>query len=647
VAATTRYTMFLVWAACLSLAGVAAAESWPATPQDLDAFFDSIFADSIKSAHAPGAVVAVVHGGEVLFSKGYGTAKLGEDIPVDPDTTLFRVASISKLFAATAVMQLVERGKLNLHTDVNFYLKDFQLPYTYPDPVTLDNLMTHTGGFDDRFLGGAAPTHETMIPLGAYLAQRMPPRVMPPGVVMSYSNHGMALAGHIVEAVTGMPFAQYVDGNIFTPLGMEHSYFDLVPDTNTPLATGYNYYLGKYHEAKYDYPLTPPASTLACTAHDMSRFMIAHLQNGRYGNTYILDEDTMRLMHIRHFAHHPDMVDGRAYAFSEHLRNGHRTLEHTGLIWGFASLLLLIPDANTGLFVSSTTNGRGVYGAVSGRFVNRYFPAPPKRDADLRPAPSQPLEGSAQRIKEVAGYYRHNRYCRTTFFKFGVLIPRFVSEIHVKPGPEEGTIVFGKGAPLIEAEPYCFYSVNGKADARRLSKSPRAVFGRDEKEAFKYLATGSSAYDPIRWYESRQALTVAAAVSLFILLAGLVAWPLAVWIRRHRGRPSPQGNPAAAAWIGRAVCGLHVGFAAGLGIFVLTVDINSFGYGAPPVLVALLVLPLLAAGLTLALITLCVAAWAQSYWNLPARLFYTAITVANVAFLLVLNYVNMLGFNFG
>ena len=158
----------------------------------------------------------------MLFTRGYGKADVKNDEPVVADETLFRIASTSKLFTATAVMQLVEQGKVDLDTDVNDYLKDVKVPDTYPGrPVTLRGLLTHTAGFEEHFTGSEARTAAEVVPLGKYLAEDMPARVRPPGEITSYSNYGMALAGHVVEEVSGESFDRYVKENIFNPLGMQ------------------------------------------------------------------------------------------------------------------------------------------------------------------------------------------------------------------------------------------------------------------------------------------------------------------------------------------------------------------------------------------------------------------------------------------
>src|SRR5512132_648905 len=210
------------------------------TQTDFETFLDALIPSQLRNRNIAGAVVSVVKDGQVLFQKGYGYADVEEKKPVLPDQTLFRPGSISKLFTATAVMQLVEQGKLDLDRDVNDYL-DFPIPKTYPEPVTLRQLLTHTGGFEET-LKNLFVAHESDIkPLRTYLVNEMPARIFPPGKIPSYSNYGFTLAGYIVERVSGEKFERYIENHILKPLGMNNSTFDqpLPPQLTSQMSKGY------------------------------------------------------------------------------------------------------------------------------------------------------------------------------------------------------------------------------------------------------------------------------------------------------------------------------------------------------------------------------------------------------------------------
>ena len=162
-------------------------------------FLDGVMETKMSDKHIAGASVAVVQGGRLLFAKGYGYRDWAARLPVEADNTLFRIGSISKLFVWTSVMQLAAQGKLDLDANVNVYLKDFKIPDTYEQPITLKNLLTHTPGFEDLVINLFTRDSSSLLPMGEILKHEMPARVRPPGTYASYSNHGTNIAAYIVE----------------------------------------------------------------------------------------------------------------------------------------------------------------------------------------------------------------------------------------------------------------------------------------------------------------------------------------------------------------------------------------------------------------------------------------------------------------
>src|SRR5438046_2501688 len=261
---------------------VVAPQPYPApelTKTDFETFLDALIPSQLRNRNIAGAVVSVVKDGQVLFQKGYGYADVEEKKPVLPDQTLFRPGSVSKLFTATAVMQLVEQGKLDLDRDVNDYL-DFALPKTYPEPVTLRQLLTHTGGFEET-LKNLFVAHESDIkPLRTYLMNEMPARIFLPGNISSYSNYGFTLAGYIAERVSGEKFEQYITNHILQPLRMTNSTFDqpLPPQLAAQMSKAY--LIASKKPRDFEFVQVAPAGALSTTAADMTRFMLAFLQDG-------------------------------------------------------------------------------------------------------------------------------------------------------------------------------------------------------------------------------------------------------------------------------------------------------------------------------------------------------------------------------
>ncbi len=234
----------------------------PTDGREVEAFLDQVLARQLEEYQIPGATVSVVKDGKILFAEGYGQADIEAQKPVVADETLFRIASVTKLFTSTAVMQQVEEGRLDLDEDVNAYLDDAEIPNTYSGrPVTLRHLLTHTAGFEESFTGSGARNAADVEALGDFVDGHMPARVRPPGEVASYSNYGMSLAGHVVEEVSGVPFERYVEENVFAPLGMEGTTFAQPPASGLGerLATGYDVEVGEPVAGPFEYADDAPA----------------------------------------------------------------------------------------------------------------------------------------------------------------------------------------------------------------------------------------------------------------------------------------------------------------------------------------------------------------------------------------------------
>ena len=371
----------------------------PFTAQTLESFLDSFLVAQMDTLQIPGLVISVVKGGDILLKKGYGLADLEAKRPMSPDKTIVRIGSIGKVFTATAVMQLVEQGKLGLDDDVNHHLKDFQLDASFPEPVRVKHLLTHTGGFDDDYIKKALSATE-VVPLGQYLATRMPPRVMPAGEFFSYSNHGIALAGYLVEAVSGKPYEQYVREHILQPLGMYRTHYERHADT----ATGYMYD-GTYKPQPYLYINDGPAGSWDATAMDMAHFMISHLQLGRFNDVRILEESSARAMQQRQFTNDP-RLPGIGYAFFLRDKRGKRLVSHGGAFFGLYAHMLLIPKERLGIFFAfnklNLTEGLKVRRALVNAFLERYFPT------EEQALPQSPPDFD-HRADRFTGYYRINR----------------------------------------------------------------------------------------------------------------------------------------------------------------------------------------------------------------------------------------------
>lgn len=518
------------------------------TAADLEAFLDGLMPLQLERGDIAGAVVAVVKDGKVLFARGYGYADVAAKKPVSPEDTLFRPGSVSKLFTWTAVMQLVEQGKLDLDRDVNDYL-DFKIPSTFPQPITLRNIMTHTSGFAETAKDLFVKDAKDMKPLGAYLADHIPNRIFPPGTTPAYSNYATTLAGYIVERVSGRPFDEYVAANIFQPLGMSHTTFDqpLPPSLKPLMSNGYALASGK--AKPFEIVQAWPAGSVSTSAMDMTHFMIAHLQDGEFNGARILRPETAQLMHARQFASNPAM-NGMALGFYEETRNGHRIIGHGGDTVYFHTDLHLIPDAGVGFFVSYNSAGKGDISnrtALFEQFLDRYFPY-------QAPAATAPASAAAD-AKAVSGLYMVSRRLQGNILEASGMF----GEVRVS-GTPDGKIIAdafkdfsGKPKKFSEIAPLVYREVDGQ---------DKLAFRRDESGRLQLaIDYPFMVFQRVGWLQSKFFNYFVLGTSLGIMVLALILWPLNGLVRRHYGKKLHLSSRDRRLRIStRAVCAINVLF---------------------------------------------------------------------------------------
>jgi CubicO group peptidase (beta-lactamase class C family) len=343
---------------------------------ELQSFADTFFPGKMEELNIPGLTFIFVQSGEVVFAKGYGYANLESATPVSADSSVVRIGSVSKLFVATAVMQLVEQGRVDLNADINPYLSAFKLENTFSEPVTLAHLLTHTAGFEDPLY--VSNTDPALVePLGEHLAEHMPPRTHPPGEAHIYSNYGYALAALVVEEVSGTPFDKYVEQHIFEPLRMSKSSYLLAPPVPENMVTGYAYHDASQVPQPMDYDRDYPGGSIVSTAEDMSHFVLAHLQDGCHEGACILSAETLAEMHQRQAAT-PHEGQNVTLGFVEGLQDGQRLLGHSGAIRGFGSSLNLLPEHDAGYFFCFNaecyeTSACEIISAFREQFLEQFF----------------------------------------------------------------------------------------------------------------------------------------------------------------------------------------------------------------------------------------------------------------------------------
>ncbi|MFL5355543.1 serine hydrolase domain-containing protein [Archangium sp.] len=589
-------------------------------PTALEPLVERLVTRQLAEHRIPGATVAVVRDGRVVLARGYGEADAEHSTPVVADQTLFRVASVGKLFVWTAVMQLAERGRLDLDADVNTYLGDERIPMTHTKPLTLAHLMAHAGGFEvPERLWPEGPPPGT---LAAYVKERRPVQVRPPGELSAYSDYGTSLAEHIVERVSGRPFEQYLRENVLGPLGMSRSLFrrTVPPELAADVALGHSLENGSPRARPLAQVMVASSGSMLTTATDVARFMLAHLEGGQYEGHRILREETVRRMHRQHFTHDA-RLSGWAHGFMELHLNGQRLIGHTGDAYLFHSLLVLLPERGLGLFVSY--NGPGEKdGAQRARMellravLDQVSPAPPSSV----PAPTKDFAERAARF--VGGYQTTWRAYTTAEASLG-----WRQEVRVRDG-RDGTLLIQEpgSAPRhwVEVEPLLFRPAEDPASPERVA------FREDARGNITHLFLENrptAAYERVSWDETSVftygLLAVCAALFALAVLGGLV----------HR-------SPATGLL---AVIGLlHLLFLTGFTLLVRhRVELD---YGDTPWLLrASLACALGASVLTPVAFLGSVRAWWQGSGTRALRMFLTGITLAAALFAAWLHHWHLLG----
>ncbi|MHB1328039.1 MAG: serine hydrolase domain-containing protein [Gemmatimonadales bacterium] len=594
---------------------------------ELEAYLDGVMRAYMREKKIAGATVSVVKDGALFFSKGYGFADVAKRAPVDPATTMFRIGSVSKLVNWTAVMQLVEQGKLDLDRDVNEYL-DFEIPDTYPEPITLRHILSHTPGLEEDPRGLFTTDSADMRPMGEWLASHMPARVRPPGAFSAYSNWATALAGYIVERVSGQPWDDYIEQHIFNPLGMTYSTGrQPLPSRLVPfMSEGYEWKAHRYESRPFEIVTgAAPAGSISASANDMAKLMIAYLGKGTSGSVTIMSPATADLMYSRLQGHDP-RLPGFAHGFYEKTSHGVRIIGHGGDTQWFHSDLALIPEDNVGIFMSTNTNTGGAisFSPFLQTVLDRFYP-------HETPYPVL-TEGAKAGAKRYAGEYLMNRRNYSTYMAAFDLAGATVIQAE-----EDGSLyVPALEARLIPVDSLLF---------RDVVSGSLFAFREDENGVITHGFMGAGPMMALERYQGFGGVSFHRNV----LIVGLVVFALILIIAAVRfvNRGGPGRAPVAPLIARGRRLAVLIALAQVLFVVVL-VSIFSKGAEAlfqdtPTSIKVALVLPVLGAVFTLLAAWVAVGQWREGAGTLMARVRHSAVVLLSLLFLWSLSTFNLLG----
>ncbi len=598
---------------------------------ELAAFMDGLISATMDDHRAAGAMVSIIQDGELLFQRGYGYANIADSVKVDPEKTLFRIGSVSKLFTWIAVLQQVEKGNLDLDRDVNDYLETIKVPDTYEEPVTLRSLLSHTPGFEDVLLKLFMREEDEIPSLQEILKEQMPRRVNPPLEIAAYSNHGSGLAQYLVEKVTGLPFETYADRHIFDPLGMEGSTFSQpLPRRLAPrMATGYAFRDGAFREEGFEIVPMTGAGGASTTAADMAIFMEALLNHGRRDTISIMDSLTFSIMKTPVLTHAKG-INPALHGFMDISPQHVRVIGHGGNTFLFHSQLALFPEYDTGLFISFSGNDAGLaYNQVVKHFIKRFYPnqeeAPPTITLD-----KDYLEG-------FSGSYLSNRRPHSDILKVIGLTNRL--EVKVKDNKLLYTDFYGNSylIPAIDSTTFWIPEKNTLVGFDRLhGKKAQRLYMSD----FPIMAGERPG-----WQYHTGLHTLILTMTLICILYIIIVWPWLYLARRLYDKKPRTRKPLpvfskTVAWITSLF----------MLLFYLLVITAAGGeeiiFGIPREIRIALFFPLAAIPFIIMMIATNVYVWKQPQTKNLSRIFYSLTTLVFILTIWQLYFFNMLGWQF-
>ena len=563
--------------------------------------------------HAPGAIVAYVEGGRPAEVRAFGYADVRTGRKVEAATSAFRTGSISKVFTGMAAQVLVQQGRVRLDQDWNEEVPSLPIDPAFGQPITLRNLLTHTAGLDDKYIGKSARSPAAALPLGPFLKAFLPPRVMPAGEIYAYSNLGIALAGYLIETAAGKPFAQFVNEAVFQPLDMKHSNFILEERLTSQAAFPHHWNGRNYEVVPWDYLQDAPAGMHMGTGEDMAKLIEWALANPGHAVFQPL------------FSNHPKLTGSVGWAWHRYETRGRLAVGHDGGYMGVRARLRIFPGQGGrpgfGYFIAVNSEADGVIEETERALWEK---AGLKETSSAAPAPPAEWERDTQRFQ---GYYRTSRLSRTTLTKAGVILGMLGEDLFIGT-TSDGAITMpkldGNRRRMVQVEPLLFQS---------LDEDYRCAFRAGSDGKITHLFTsGTSSLDRLAWYETlsfQRGLFFACLPVLFLLTFGGL-----------RRRLLAEGLQRPTGWM----AGLSLFHLAGLGLvfMVLTPPMelqNGFPYGLPWPIWLVQALSFGAAG---ALIWLIVA-WLR---HLRVPSFGTLAVLAGLGHIWFLHTWNLLGFRF-
>lgn len=603
--------------------------------EDIKNFMNNYFNDKMQKYSVPGASVVVVKDNKEVFKMGYGYSNLESKIPVDPDKTMFPAGSASKLFTATAVMQLYEEGKIELDKNVNDYISPYKVINMYDEPVTSRNLLTHSSGLDEGSELNVSTTDENSIKSQEYYFDSHPLKVITePNTICRYSNIGYNLLGYIVEKVSGTSYEEYVKEKILKPLNMNNSSVRL-KSSDKDIATPYTYNGNNYVANLLPYQYTSGSSGIIATAKDMENFIMANLNDGKFQNNTILSPKTLNLMHDKQFSN-SEVLPGMGFGFIRSYRNGQEIIKHEGgLPAGYTTTLLLIPKENLGIYIATNTLGALPFNFEED-FLNYFYP---ESNDNL----NEDERNASKDYSKYEGTYRsYDGTSKTNIMK---MVAFDDPDMEIKCN-KDGTLTLHEftqakekiTTKLVEIENGVFLREDGRGKfAFRFDKDGNVTY------AFNDISINS--FEKLKFYDQSKFIMSVLIISIITFIINAVLL-IVSFIKRKNKKDSQVEKPRVIKVIKLLNIVIEVFNITGvLGAMILTLEmcLNS-DFSLAYMLYFFLTLLIVSTIMVLFSLALLIYSLVKKKGSIGSRIYYSFLNIGNLAFVWILYYFNFLGY---
>ncbi|RMD04381.1 class A beta-lactamase-related serine hydrolase [Clostridium autoethanogenum] len=602
--------------------------------QDIKNFMNNYFSEKMKKYSVPGVSVVVVKDNKEMFKKGYGYSNLESKTPVDPDKTRFPAGSVSKLFTATAIMQLYEEGKIDLDKNVNDYISPYKVINKYDKPVTCRNLLTHSSGLDEESELNVSTTDVNSIkPQEYYFDTHSLKVVTEPNTVCRYSNIGYNLLGYIVEKTSGISYEKYVEEKILKPLNMSNSSVRLKSGSTS---AGYVYDNDKYVETPFAYQYTSGSSGIIATAKDMENFIIENLNNGKFNDNNILNQKTLAMMHDKQFSN-SKFLPGIGFGFIRSYRNGHEIIKHEGGLPGYTTTLFLIPKENLGIYVATNTLGALPFNFEE-EFLNYFYPENSNNFSAAK-------KNANKDYSKYDGTYRsYDGTSKNNIMKLNVLFDPTM-DMKIKDN-KDGTLTLHEFTPAKEEITTTLVEVKNGVFLRQDGRGKFAFrTDKEGKVTYAFNDISENSFEKVNFYNEREFIMSVLSISIIMFIINPILFVI-LFIRRKSKKCKEPKKIRSIKVLKLLNIIIEVFNIVGVlgAVSLEMMMINNYDFSFKYLLYFFLTLLIVSTVIIPFSLALLVYSLVKKNGSIKARGYYIFFNITNLAFIWILYYFNFLGY---